>query len=56
VSSRFSAADTAVFFLLLIGFSALALAYWLLTSNWLGVLLPVGFLAGTLLQRPDSRS
>ena len=56
MSSRFNAADTAAFLLLLTGFSALALAYWLLTFHWLGVLLPVGFLAGTLLQRPNSRS
>jgi hypothetical protein len=54
VNSRFSGSDLAVFLLLLTGFSALALAYWLLTFHWLGVLLPIGFLGGVLLQRSDS--
>jgi hypothetical protein len=56
VSSRFSGTDLAVFLLLLTGFSALALAYWLLTFHWLGVLLPIGFVGGVLLQRSDSGS
>jgi cytochrome bd-type quinol oxidase subunit 1 len=38
--------DVYVFALLLVGFSGLALAFWLLTANWLGVLLPIGYLLG----------
>ena len=38
--------DVFVLLLLLTGFSGLALAFWLLTANWLGVLLPIGFLLG----------
>jgi hypothetical protein len=38
--------DVLVLFLLLVGFSGLALAFWLLTANWLGLLLPLGFLIG----------
>ena len=38
--------DFLVLALLLTGFSGLALAFWLLTDNWLGVLLPLGFLLG----------
>ena len=41
-----SARDLLVLALLLLGFSGLALAFWLLTANWLGILLPVGFLIG----------
>jgi hypothetical protein len=38
--------DFVVLALLLTGFTGLALAFWLLTANWLGVLLPIGFLIG----------
>lgn len=38
--------DIAALALLLAGFSALGLAFWILTSNWLGGLLPLGFLLG----------
>jgi hypothetical protein len=38
--------DLFVLALLLVGFSGLALAFWLLTLNWLGVLLPIGYLLG----------
>lgn len=38
--------DLLALVLLLTGFCALALAFWLLTANWLGVLLPIGFLLG----------
>ncbi|HVE73056.1 MAG TPA: hypothetical protein VNI54_16940 [Thermoanaerobaculia bacterium] len=38
--------DWLVLLLLLTGFCGLALAFWLLTANWLGVLLPLGFLIG----------
>ena len=34
--------------LLLAGFSALAVAFWILTANWAGVLLPLGFLIGAI--------
>ncbi|HYC91509.1 MAG TPA: hypothetical protein VEO54_19980 [Thermoanaerobaculia bacterium] len=38
--------DVATIALLFAGFSALALAFWLLTGNWLGLLLPLGFVVG----------
>lgn len=38
--------DVFVIALLLTGFCGLALAFWLLTGNWLGILLPIGFLLG----------
>lgn len=38
--------DLLVIALLFTGFSGLALAFWLLTANWLGVLLPIGFVIG----------
>ncbi len=36
--------------LLLIGFTALAVAFWLFTATWIGVLLPIGFLIGAYAQ------
>lgn len=36
--------------MLLVGFSALALAFWLYTDTWAGLLLPVGFLIGAYAQ------
>lgn len=38
--------DVATIALLFTGFAALALAFWLLTANWLGLLLPLGFVVG----------
>ena len=38
--------DYATLGLLLTGFSGLAVAFWMLTLNWAGVLLPIGFLIG----------
>jgi hypothetical protein len=38
--------DVATIALLFLGFSGLALAFWLLTGNWLGALLPIGFVIG----------
>ena len=38
--------DLLVLALLFTGFSGLALAFWLLTANWLGVLLPIGYVMG----------
>lgn len=38
--------DIAAFFLLLTGFTGLALAFWMGTQNWMGLLLPIGFLIG----------
>lgn len=38
--------DVLVLTLLLVGFSALALAFWMLSANWLGILLPIGYLIG----------
>lgn len=32
--------------LLFLGFTALAVAFWIYTSNWAGLLLPLGFLIG----------
>lgn len=40
------AADSLTIALLLLGFTALAVAFWMLTDNWAGVLLPLGFLIG----------
>lgn len=42
--------DLAALALLLLGFSALAVAFWLYTANWAGVLLPIGFLIGAYAQ------
>ena len=39
-----SPSDVATIVLLFLGFTALAAAFWLLTSNWAGLLLPLGFL------------
>lgn len=41
-----SPADVATIVLLLLGFTALAVAFWIYTSNWAGLLLPLGFLIG----------
>jgi hypothetical protein len=40
------ARDVATLILLLLGFTALAVAFWMLTLNWAGLLLPLGFLIG----------
>lgn len=40
------ARDVATLILLLVGFTALAVAFWMLTLNWAGLLLPLGFLIG----------
>ena len=41
-----SPSDVGTIVLLLSGFIALAIAFWILTSNWAGLLLPLGFLIG----------
>ena len=41
-----SPSDVGTIVLLLSGFTALAIAFWILTSNWAGLLLPLGFLIG----------
>jgi len=41
-----SPSDVGTIVLLLLGFAALAVAFWILTSNWAGLLLPLGFLIG----------
>lgn len=41
-----SPSDVATILLLFLGFTALAIAFWALTSNWAGLLLPVGFVIG----------
>lgn len=41
-----SPSDVATILLLFLGFTALAVAFWVLTSNWAGLLLPVGFVIG----------
>lgn len=38
--------DIAALALLFAGFSGLALAFWMYTFNWLGLLLPAGYLLG----------
>ena len=38
--------DLAALALLFAGFSGLAVAFWMYTLNWLGLLLPAGFLLG----------
>lgn len=38
--------DYATLGLLLAGFTGLAVAFWMLTLNWAGILLPIGFLLG----------
>ena len=38
--------DIAAIGLLFAGFTAIAYAIWILTANWIGVLLPLGFLVG----------
>ena len=38
--------DVLTIALLFTGFAALAVAFWILTRNWLGALLPLGFLLG----------
>src|SRR5687768_8292245 len=40
--------DVAGLTLLFAGFSLLALAFWVLTANWAGVLLPIGYLVGVI--------
>lgn len=42
--------DVLVLALLLVGFTALAVAFWIFTLNWAGLLLPVGFLIGAYAQ------
>jgi hypothetical protein len=41
-----SPSDVATIVLLFLGFTALAVAFRVLTSNWAGLLLPLGFLIG----------
>ena len=41
-----SARDFLTLALLFLGFTALAVAFWMLTLNWAGLLLPLGFLIG----------
>jgi len=41
-----SARDVLTLALLFIGFSALAVAFWILNLSWAGLLLPIGFLIG----------
>ena len=41
-----SARDFITLALLFLGFTALAVAFWILTFNWAGLLLPIGFLIG----------
>ncbi len=41
-----SPSDVATILLLFLGFTALAIAFWALTSNWAGLLLPLGFVIG----------
>ena len=38
--------EVSTILLLFSGFTALAIAFWILTGNWAGLLLPVGFLIG----------
>lgn len=38
--------DITALALLFLGFSGLAIAFWMYTFNWLGLLLPAGFLLG----------
>lgn len=40
--------DVAGVALLLAGFCGLAVAFWIFTANWAGVLLPAGFLIGAI--------
>ena len=42
--------DVFVLALLLAGFTALAVAFWMFTLNWAGILLPIGFLIGAYAQ------
>jgi hypothetical protein len=42
--------DVLVLALLLVGFTALAVAFWMLTLNWAGILLPIGFVIGAYAQ------
>jgi hypothetical protein len=41
-----SPGDVATLVLLFAGFTALALAFWVLTLTWFGLLLPIGYLIG----------
>lgn len=41
-----SARDYTTLALLFLGFTALAVAFWILTLNWAGLLLPIGYLIG----------
>lgn len=41
-----SPSDIASMMLLFLGFSALAIAFWIYTSTWFGLLLPLGYLIG----------
>lgn len=41
-----SPSEVATILLLFLGFTALAIAFWALTSNWAGLLLPLGFVVG----------
>ncbi len=42
-----SPSDAASLILLLVGFTALAFAFWIYTNTWFGLLLPIGYLIGT---------
>ena len=42
--------DVLTLALLLVGFCGLAVAFWLYTRNWAGLLLPIGFLIGAYAQ------
>jgi hypothetical protein len=41
-----SPSEVATILMLLVGFTALAAAFWILTAHWAGLLLPLGFLIG----------
>ena len=41
-----SASDVASMILLFVGFAALAVAFWIYTLTWFGLLLPIGYLIG----------
>jgi hypothetical protein len=41
-----SPGDVATLVLLFVGFTALAIAFWVLTLTWFGLLLPIGYLIG----------
>ena len=41
-----SPSEVTTIVMLFLGFAGLAVAFWILTSNWAGLLLPLGFLIG----------